>query len=238
MHRALDVFVYTAPLPHGADDGSEVVVGQNQVGGLLGHVGAAPAHCTADVCSLERGRVVHAVAGHRHDEAAGLQLAYDAQLELGCRARKDGVGEDSPAPLGLFHRQQFTFGHGAVPLAADTDAARDGDGGVRVVAGDHYDLDSCAAASLDRFIGLRARRIDQSGQAAEGVRQLFGGCRLRCRLGVGEAEYAQRPPRHLRRLLRHAAGAFAHWQYNVRRAFEYGQIAFLGFMYGDHKFPF
>ena len=70
MHRAPDVFVNAAALPHGADDGGEVVVGQNEVGGFLGDVGAALAHRAADVGGLERGCVVHAVAGHRHDMIA------------------------------------------------------------------------------------------------------------------------------------------------------------------------
>ena len=53
-----------------ADDRREVVVEQHERGGLARHVGAALAHGDADVGGLERRRVVHAVAGHRHDLAA------------------------------------------------------------------------------------------------------------------------------------------------------------------------
>ena len=71
------------PEPHGRDDGGEVVVGDDERGRLARHVGAAAAHCHADVGRLEGGRVVHAVAGHRDDLARGAERLHEAQLLLG-----------------------------------------------------------------------------------------------------------------------------------------------------------
>ena len=50
--------------------GGEVVVGEYELAGLLGDLGAA-AHGDADIGLLQRGGVVDGVAGHRHD-LAGL----------------------------------------------------------------------------------------------------------------------------------------------------------------------
>jgi hypothetical protein len=66
----------------------KVIVEQHQSGGFARHVGAAPAHRHADVRGLERGRIVHAVAGHRDDLAVGLERFHDAQLLLRHDARE------------------------------------------------------------------------------------------------------------------------------------------------------
>ena len=66
-----DVGVDPAALLGGGDDGAEVVVGQDQVGGLAGDLGAALAHGHADVGAVQGGAVVDAVAGHRDDVAGG-----------------------------------------------------------------------------------------------------------------------------------------------------------------------
>ena len=72
----------------------------------FGHVGAGDAHRDADVGLLERGRVVHAVAGHGDDVAARLQRLDQPQFLLGRDAGEHGgalgdvgqffVGELSP----------------------------------------------------------------------------------------------------------------------------------------------
>ena len=74
-------------------DGGEVVVGQHHLGGLARRLGALPAHRDADIGALQRGRIVHAVAGHRHHFAVGLQRLYQRELMLGAGAREDvGTG--------------------------------------------------------------------------------------------------------------------------------------------------
>ena len=63
----------------------EVVVEQHEVGGLAGDVGARAAHGDADVGLVQGRAVVDAVAGHRHDVAAGVAGPGDAQLVLRVR---------------------------------------------------------------------------------------------------------------------------------------------------------
>src|SRR3546814_16125554 len=48
---------------------------------------AGDAHCDADIGRLERGRVVDAIAGHRHGHTIALQGLDDAQLVLGIDTR-------------------------------------------------------------------------------------------------------------------------------------------------------
>jgi hypothetical protein len=53
-------------------------------------LGPLDAHGGANIGLLERGRVVHAVAGHGDDMTVGLQRPHDAQLVLGAGAREHG----------------------------------------------------------------------------------------------------------------------------------------------------
>ena len=84
-----DVGEDPASLADRGDDRGEVVVGEDHVRRLLGHVGAGDAHRDADVGRLQRRRVVHAVARHRDDLAVRLQRVDDPQLVLRRDARVD-----------------------------------------------------------------------------------------------------------------------------------------------------
>lgn len=70
--EVLDVVEDALALLDGAEDGAEVVVCEDHVRGLLGHVGTKFAHADADVCLLQRGSVVHAIASHGHNVTAAL----------------------------------------------------------------------------------------------------------------------------------------------------------------------
>ena len=61
---------------------SKVVVEEDHVGRVLGHLAAHDAHGDADVSLLNRGAVVHAVAGHRDDVALALVVLDDDELLL------------------------------------------------------------------------------------------------------------------------------------------------------------
>ena len=71
-HRLAQVVVDAPPQPDGGDDGAEIIIQQHDGGRLARHIGAAPAHRHADIGGLQRWRVIHPVAGHRHDRARGL----------------------------------------------------------------------------------------------------------------------------------------------------------------------
>ena len=59
-------------------------------GAPFGHVRAADARGDAEVGLLARGRVVHAVAGHRDDVVARLERLHEPELLFGRNAGEDG----------------------------------------------------------------------------------------------------------------------------------------------------
>ena len=84
-----EVVIDGAALAHGGGDRGEIVVGQHQIGGFLGGLRALEPHGDAGIGALQRGRVVHPVAGHGDRVAIGLQRHDEAQLVL-----RAGAGED------------------------------------------------------------------------------------------------------------------------------------------------
>ena len=162
-------------LAHGLDEGGELVVGQHQVGGFAGHVGAALAHGDAHIGLFERGGVVHAVAGHAHDLAPGLQRPHQAQL-----LRRHHPGEDAHAPLGRQRGLQrgivqgLDVGAGQHGLCLRRQAlqqaslAGDVQRGVGMVAGEHQHADAGAVAFGQRgghFGAQGVLKADQPQQA-------------------------------------------------------------------------
>ena len=117
--EAADVVVDRPALLDRGHDRGEVVVEQDQVGGLLGDLGAAPAHGDADVGVLEGRRVVDPVAGHRQHLAVGAQELRQAQLLLGVDAREDDVALGEPAAQLLRRR-----GRGQIGARDDVDVGR------------------------------------------------------------------------------------------------------------------
>ena len=78
---ALDVGDHAAPLGDHAGQGGEAVVEQHQLGHRPGGRRARP-HGDAEVGVLQRERVVHAVAGHRHHRPARLGGPHQRTLDV------------------------------------------------------------------------------------------------------------------------------------------------------------
>ena len=70
------IVVGDAPLFDTSDDGGEVVVAEDQLGGPPRHVGAAFAHGYADVGRIQRGCVVDPVPGHGDEFAPILEMLH------------------------------------------------------------------------------------------------------------------------------------------------------------------
>ena len=102
----------------------------------------AAAHRDADVGAAERGRVVDAVAGDRHDVAVLLQLTDERELVRGCRPREDRLVRE---PEGV------------------SDRVRRG----RMVAGEHPDLDAGGARCVHGRCGGGSQRVVERDHAEE-----------------------------------------------------------------------
>jgi hypothetical protein len=111
---------------------------------------------------MQRRTVVHAIAGHRHHVAAGLQRLGDRQFLLGGNAASDhAVAVHQRAEHGLVLRQ-LVAGHQQVCPQADL--AGDGARGPRVIAGDHRDAQPGGVTLGERVAHLGAWRIEQADQ--------------------------------------------------------------------------
>ena len=157
-----------AALAHRLDDGREVVVGEDHLRRLLGHLGAGDAHGDADVGRLQRRRVVDAVAGHRDDVAVGLQRVDDAQL---VRRRDAGVDRASRARRRRSRPSSSASSSAPVsagapgstmPRSAAMRAAVRGWSPVIIIT-----RMPARRASRDGHAGLGARRIDDADRADE-----------------------------------------------------------------------
>src|SRR5476649_624468 len=91
-HRLTEVVVDSASETDGFDDRAEIVVEDNDRGGLARHVRSAATHSNTDMRRLQRGRVVDAVPGHGHDLTIRLQRVDDAELLLRHDPRENGRG--------------------------------------------------------------------------------------------------------------------------------------------------
>ena len=108
-HRLAQIVVDAAAEPDGLDDRAEIVVEQHDRRRLARDIGSASAHRDADVRRLERGRIVDAVAGHRHDLAVRLERVDDAELLLRHDPREHGR-RAHPLPIRFAQLLEFFAG--------------------------------------------------------------------------------------------------------------------------------
>ena len=201
MDGLFDVGVDAPALGHGGDDGGEVVVGEDHVGGPLGHVGAGDPHGAADVGGLEGGGVVDPVAGHGHHLAPALPGPDDAHLVLGGHPGVDRELLHLPLQHFLGHEVQILSGDGQVSLPADTQLPGDGHRRQPVVAGNHNGSDAGGEALFHRPPHLRPGRVDHADEPGEGKSLLQGvgvqGGRRRGQVLEGGPQYPQGPGGHI-----------------------------------------
>src|SRR5690606_24836529 len=177
----------------GGDDGGEVVVDEDHLRRLLRHVGAGDSHGDADVGALERWGVIHAVAGHAHDVAVGLECVDDAQLVLWGDAGEHRRLAYGAAERFVVELLDLHAGDRRGASRGDAEVGGDPSGGGRVVAGDHHHAHAGTVRLGDRDASLGARWVDDADDPGEDeiVRDLLGGvgrdiaieCQIRHREG-------------------------------------------------------
>ena len=179
--RALaDVVEDDAALLNRGDDRGEVVVRNDEIAGLLGHVGAAHTHRDADISGPEGGCVVHAVTGDGDDLSSPAQRLDDAQFVGGRHARIDASARYDLVQILIGCRLDLTaFDRFADSI--DADAGRDRRCGGSVIARQHEDADAGGLARGDRRRRLVPGRIHHADKPKQ--RKIAGlGCHIDERL--------------------------------------------------------
>lgn len=125
----------------GSDDGGEVIVHEDDVSGLLSHLGPGNTHGEADIGHLEGGGIICPIPGHGHDLPKALEaLDDDLLIQRGGPSEDLEARKDTHAFLGL-KITEFMSGHAKTTSSVDTCANGDGLGSLHIVSGDHLDVD-------------------------------------------------------------------------------------------------
>ena len=153
----------------------QIIIGQHHVCRLPCHIGAAFAHCHADIGFLDRRCIVDTIAGHGNDLATPLVSPNQPQLVCRIDTGKDGILVNALVQLGISQGIQFGSGHGFFS-AEQSCLSGNGGGSVFVVAGNHDGADIRLGTGADcRACGLSGR-IQHAGkpQKDAGTAFLFG----------------------------------------------------------------
>merc|ERR1719222_931280 len=174
----LHVGVDGTALLNGGHDGGEVVVGQDHLGGGLGHSGAG-AHGDTDLGSLQGGGVVDTVTSHGGDLLHLLQILNDLGLvERLHTGEHPGLGAGGLLFSGA-EIVELTAREGdavsALVLSKDSNPLADSFGGVLVVSGDHDDADSGLLAEDNGWGHLHPGGVQHTDDATEGEVDLILG---------------------------------------------------------------
>ena len=156
----------TRPL-HGRGDRLEPIVVAGRWRRPLRHVRAAKAHGHTDVGLPQRRRIVHAVAQHRDDGAAGLQRGDDLQLVLRGDSAEHPRLANGRRKVGARHRIEVpAFNHPLVALEK-AELAADRFGGEPLITGQHHRPESGATQPRDRGLHAGGRRIGETDESGE-----------------------------------------------------------------------
>ena len=85
----LEIAEELAAFRNGADDGAKIIVEKHYRGHFTRRTRAALAHGDANIGTLQRRHVVHAIARHGDDLAGGAECAHEIEL-----LRRDGARHD------------------------------------------------------------------------------------------------------------------------------------------------
>ena len=226
--ESADVDVGGATLFDAGDDAREVVVEQDEVGGLPRDVGTAAAHRDPDVGLVQCRSVVDAVAGHRHDVPTVAKGAGDAELRLGGHAGDDdSVAVEQRAKHGVVVGQLVTRDDDAL-VAEQADPFGDRCRRRRMVPREHGHLHAGSTAVPECLVDPLAGRVDQRQQPAQlqvGLGVVAVDPVVRCpRLGC-DREHSQAPGRERLERGPRSVVVTAHRQHRIRSSLDDDGVA-------------
>lgn len=113
---------------------------------------------------LEREHVVDPITDHRHGMTALAQCLYNLRFLLRRDAPKYGVLLRSLCQLRSIHSDQRFPGYGS-PTCIEARLSRQGSDGLRVIAGDHFDMDTRFDKSVQCLLHILSQLVSQADKA-------------------------------------------------------------------------
>ena len=169
MNESEDVAHDHAALFHRADDRGEIVVGDDDVSGILRDVCPANAHGNADVSGLECRRIVHTIARHCHNCALLLQRTHDLQLVFRSDPCEHGCVSDDLLPTAVVQSSKlFRVNNphcGATHADVKAELVRNFRCGGQLIAGDHDHAYAGRTAAVNRRFHAVAEWVDHAGES-------------------------------------------------------------------------
>ena len=163
-------------------DRGEVVVGDDELGGLAGDVGAPAPHGDADVRRAQGRRVIYAVARDGHEMPRLARRLHEVQLLLRRHPREDAGRADRFPELCRRLRSEVGTGNDLLRRRRKPKLARDRQGRDGMVAGDHPHLDSGPVTLGHSLAHAGPQRIDHADEAEQAQSDRLRGCV--CRIDV------------------------------------------------------
>lgn len=176
--KLLDIVENAATLFNSVEDGGKVIIGQNNICRLLGHVGAS-AHGNTDICALKTRAIVDTVAGHGNVSLTTMQSLNHAHLCAGSASshherqlRKvvNLLVRERIKVVGSRHQRSRHVRRKLLQLLVggqDADVLRNGARSLRVVASEHVHDDTCTVEGAHAGLGFGAGRVVNSNKTAE-----------------------------------------------------------------------
>ena len=144
-----------------------MIIGEDHIGGVLGHLGAGDSHGDSDICLFERRSIVYTVAGHGDDPAFSLPCLHDADLMLGSHPRIDRYLFYHLIQRVVRESIQLRTGVGQIAVVPDSDLTRDRNGRLLMISRDHDRLYAGLRRIFHCSCGFRAGWIHHCDQSQE-----------------------------------------------------------------------
>ncbi|CAF3572987.1 unnamed protein product [Fusarium graminearum] len=172
-NELLDVVKDTATFLNGSDNGSKVVITENNIGGVLGDIGTGLTHGNTNIGTAERGRIVNtitklvtSVEGFNHADL-GLRSTSGNDKREERKLVDFIVGKTIKGGSSHNHGVDSVLGNHVHASGQDTDLNSNSLGGLGVVTGKHVHRDTSLVTGADSRGRLETRRIVKTNETTE-----------------------------------------------------------------------
>ena len=147
------------------DNRSKVIVGQNHIGSIFGHICPSDAHGNADVGSFERWRIIDAVTGHGDHRILFLPSFDDSNFITRGSPREHADISNIGCQILVAHLAEVMAGDRLLAAFKDANVFSNGFGRTEMIPSDHNRCNAGLFSSANGSGHFRARRINDTNQS-------------------------------------------------------------------------